>query len=41
MVTVIQNLKTQGFQEKDLSLVTTNDIDDEGYLEVENKEGLT
>ncbi|SDE56696.1 conserved domain-containing protein [Priestia aryabhattai B8W22] len=40
VITAIQNLKTQGFQEKDLSLVTTNDIDDEGYLEVENKEGI-
>ncbi|MGV2503250.1 YsnF/AvaK domain-containing protein [Priestia megaterium] len=40
VVTAIQNLKTQGFQEKDLSLVTTNDIDDEDYLEVENKEGV-
>ncbi|MDY0943354.1 YsnF/AvaK domain-containing protein [Priestia megaterium] len=40
VVTAIQDLKTQGFQEKDLSLVTTNDIDDEDYLEIENKEGI-
>ena len=40
VITAIQNLKTQGFQEKDLSLVTTNDIDDEDYLEVENREGI-
>jgi len=40
IVTAIQHLKTQGFQEKDLSLVTSKDIDEEDYLEVENKEGI-
>ena len=40
IVTAIQNLKTQGFQEKDLSLVTSKDIDKEEYLEVESKEGI-
>ena len=40
VVTAIQHLKTQGFQERDLSLVTSKDIDEEDYLEVENKEGI-
>ncbi|MGG1071055.1 YsnF/AvaK domain-containing protein [Priestia megaterium] len=40
IITAIQNLKTQGFQEKDLSLVTSKDIDKEEYLEVESKEGI-
>ncbi|WP_310883580.1 general stress protein [Priestia megaterium] len=40
IVRAIQHLKTQGFQEKDLSLVTSKDIDEEDYLEVENKEGI-
>ncbi|MDO6847854.1 hypothetical protein Q4S57_07800 [Priestia megaterium] len=29
VVTAIQHLKTQGFQERDLSLVTSKDIDEE------------
>lgn len=40
VITAIQNLKTQGFQEEDLSLVTSKDIDEEDYLEVESKEGI-
>ncbi|MEK1832986.1 hypothetical protein AAAC51_41030 [Priestia megaterium] len=40
VITAIQNLKTQGFQEKDLSLVTSKDIDEDDYLEVESKEGI-
>ncbi|MHC8967920.1 general stress protein [Priestia aryabhattai] len=40
LVTAIQHLKTQGFQEKDLSLVTSKDIDEEDCLEVESKEGI-
>ncbi|MFP7734708.1 YsnF/AvaK domain-containing protein [Priestia aryabhattai] len=40
IVTAIQNLKTQGFQEKDLSLVTSKDIDKEDFLEVGSKEGI-
>ncbi|MGG1368592.1 YsnF/AvaK domain-containing protein [Priestia megaterium] len=40
IATAIQNLKTQGFQEKDLSLVTSKDINKEEYLEVESKEGI-
>ena len=40
LVTAIQHLKTQGFQEKDLSLVTSKDIGEEDCLEVESKEGI-
>jgi len=40
LVTAIQHLKTQGFQEKDLSLVTSKDINKEDYSEVERKEGI-
>ena len=40
LVRTIQNLKTQGFQAKDLSLVTSKIIDKEDYLEVESKEGI-
>ena len=40
IVTAIQNLKTQGFQEKDLSLVTSKDIDKEDYSRVESREGI-
>ncbi|QLC90745.1 YsnF/AvaK domain-containing protein [Priestia megaterium] len=40
IVTAIQNLKIQGFQEEDLSLVTSKDIDKEDYSEVESKEGI-
>lgn len=40
IVTAIQNFKTQGFQEKELSLVTSKDIDKEDYSRVESKEGI-
>ncbi|WP_254177225.1 general stress protein [Priestia megaterium] len=40
IVTAIQNLKAQGFQEEDLSLVTSKDIDKEYYSRVESREGI-